>query len=65
MAATTCTRPSPRPADIRLRWWAVALPVAMFAGLLAALGSGDAQAASSVPLGEVLEWLERTLLKIF
>jgi uncharacterized membrane protein len=39
--------------DIQLRWWAVALPAAAFAALLALLASGaGADAAAHAPAGE-------------
>ncbi|MEV6109419.1 hypothetical protein AB0M28_32635 [Streptomyces sp. NPDC051940] len=65
MAITTHGEPSSRPAEPRLRWWALALPVAMFVTLLLALGSSDAEAASSMPLGNVLAWLADAFLHFF
>ncbi|WP_049577537.1 hypothetical protein [Streptomyces sp. SBT349] len=54
--ATRANRPG---VDLRLRWWAVALPVATFAALLMLLASGtDADAATGAdfePLGRLVE----------
>ncbi|MFF8963272.1 hypothetical protein ACF1BK_11085 [Streptomyces globisporus] len=60
MPASTHTR-SPRPAadgvEIRLPWWAVALPAVGFATLLLMiLSPGQAQAATTDPaLGQLIE----------
>ena len=53
MSAPTHTRPHPAPTgrvDIRLPWWALALPALAFITLLALiLNPSDAQAASGDP----------------
>ncbi|MDX2729154.1 MULTISPECIES: hypothetical protein [Streptomyces] len=60
MAARTHTR-SPRPAsagvEVRLPWWAVALPAVAFAALLLLIsGSGEAHAATGdSEIGQLLE----------
>ncbi|RMI35932.1 hypothetical protein [Streptomyces triticirhizae] len=50
--------------ELRLRWWAVALPVAVFLGLLALLASGgeNATASGTDPFTRVVEHLRVTLL---
>ncbi|KAB8157478.1 hypothetical protein FH609_029870 [Streptomyces sp. 3MP-14] len=50
--------------ELRLRWWAVALPVAVFLGLLALLASGgeNTTAGGMDPLTRVVEHLQSTLL---
>jgi hypothetical protein len=66
MSARTPTRPA-APAhggmDVRLPWWAVALPALAFVALLLLLtGPSDAHAASgSGALSQVLELLRQTL----
>lgn len=61
------TRTRSRPAgarDVRLPWWAVALPALAFCALLALLVTGgDAEAAQhgSEPLTRLLEQLRQTL----
>ncbi|MCX5313940.1 hypothetical protein [Streptomyces sp. NBC_00154] len=59
MAARTYTR-SPRPAsagvEVRLPWWAVALPAVAFGALLLISGSGEAHAATGdSAIGQLLE----------
>ncbi|MEU3652371.1 hypothetical protein AB0E67_05870 [Streptomyces sp. NPDC032161] len=53
MSAPAPTRPTAAPTgglDVRLPWWAVALPAVAFAALLLMIvGSGDAHAASADP----------------
>ncbi|QLH20930.1 hypothetical protein [Streptomyces sp. Rer75] len=66
MSARTPTRPA-NPADggmdVRLPWWALALPTLAFAVLLLLLtGPSDAQAASgSGALAQFLELVRQTL----
>jgi hypothetical protein len=69
MSARTPTRPAP-PAggavDVRLPWWAIALPAIAFAALLLLLtGPSDAQAVSGSGAGgalsQFLELLRQTL----
>ncbi|MDW4905957.1 hypothetical protein RB628_11580 [Streptomyces sp. ADMS] len=61
MSARTHSRPLPattRGVDIRLPWWALALPVLAFVALLALiLHPTDAQAATGDPL--ITHFLER------
>ncbi|WP_405936118.1 hypothetical protein OG338_04780 [Streptomyces sp. NBC_00726] len=46
-ARTHTTRPEPSGVDVRLPWWAVALPAVAFAALLLLIaGPGQAQAAT-------------------
>ncbi|MCX0243109.1 MULTISPECIES: hypothetical protein [Streptomyces] len=46
-ARTHTTRPEPSGVDVRLPWWAVALPAVAFAVLLLLIaGPGQAQAAT-------------------
>ncbi|ARQ71433.1 hypothetical protein [Streptomyces marincola] len=60
---------APRPhhpgVNLRLRWWALALPAAAFAALLTLLVSaGDAGAAASgerQPMSRVIEHIHATL----
>ncbi|MEV7236130.1 hypothetical protein AB0N06_19675 [Streptomyces sp. NPDC051020] len=60
MSAPTYTR-SPRPAsagvEVRLPWWAIALPSVAFASLLLMMvGSGQAHAATDDPaIGQLLQ----------
>jgi hypothetical protein len=60
MSAPTYTR-SPRPAaagaEVRLPWWAIALPSVAFAALLLMMvGSGQAHAATGDPaIGQLLQ----------
>ncbi|MEV6649489.1 hypothetical protein [Streptomyces sp. NPDC051219] len=65
MSARTHTRSIP-PAggvEVRLPWWAVALPAIAFAVLLLLIvGPGEAHAASGDPaVAELLERIRRTL----
>ncbi|MFF1833153.1 hypothetical protein ACFVXE_02880 [Streptomyces sp. NPDC058231] len=60
MQARTHTRsalPAPAGAEVRLPWWAVALPAVAFAALLLLItGPGEAHAASGGPaIGRLLE----------
>ncbi|MEW2070858.1 hypothetical protein [Streptomyces sp. NPDC007346] len=50
-------RPAADRVEIRLPWWAVALPAVAFAALLIMItGSGQAQAATAEPaLGQLIE----------
>lgn len=50
--------------ELRLRWWAVALPVAVFLVLLALLASGGESATASGmdPVSRVVAHLRATLL---
>ena len=62
MSATTHTRPHPAPrgrVDIRLPWWALALPALAFVSLLVLiLNPSDAQAATGDPaITHILERL--------
>ncbi|MGW4232587.1 hypothetical protein OG524_08085 [Streptomyces sp. NBC_01520] len=66
MSARTHTRthrPAPEAVEVRLPWWAVALPALAFAALLLLIaGPGQAQAATGDPalgrlLGQILELL--------
>ncbi|MFD4034830.1 hypothetical protein ACFWVP_31085 [Streptomyces sp. NPDC058637] len=66
MSARTHTRthrPAPETVEVRLPWWAVALPALAFAALLLLIaGPGQAQAATGDPalgrlLGLILELL--------
>lgn len=66
MSARTPTRtatPADGGMDVRLPWWAVALPVLAFAALLLLLaGPSDAQAASgSGSFAHILELLRQVL----
>ncbi len=58
-------RPHRSGMDIRLRWWAVALPAVAFASLLVLLVSGgDADAATSggqQPVSRLVERIHATL----
>ncbi|MGW1766362.1 hypothetical protein ACWCQL_20085 [Streptomyces sp. NPDC002073] len=48
------------PADTRLPWWALALPVAAFAALLLLLaGSGGAEVAGASPMAELVDRIHR------
>ncbi|MFE7777472.1 hypothetical protein ACFU5O_26975 [Streptomyces sp. NPDC057445] len=63
MSARTHTRSHPQAAggvDIRLPWWAVALPVIAFAALLVLMtASGDAHAATGEPsVGFILDRIQ-------
>ncbi|WP_411085780.1 hypothetical protein [Streptomyces sp. 061-3] len=68
MAARTYTR-SPRPAsagvEVRLPWWAVALPAVAFAALLLLIsGSGEAHAATGdSAIGQLLERIVELLAR--
>ncbi|MDK1474274.1 hypothetical protein QNO07_12730 [Streptomyces sp. 549] len=63
MTARAHTRPTPAAPSgpgIRLRWWALALPVLTFLALLALLiVGGEAQASSPTPVVPVEELLSR------
>lgn len=64
MSAPTYTRPPQATrggVDIRLPWWALALPVLAFVALLLLiLNPADAHAAADQPaISRLLEWLER------
>ncbi|MFF2408375.1 hypothetical protein [Streptomyces sp. NPDC058092] len=54
---TRSTHPATGSVEVRLPWWAVALPAIAFAALLLMIvGSGDAHAATADPaLGRLLE----------
>ncbi|MGA6153141.1 hypothetical protein ACPEIC_07385 [Stenotrophomonas sp. NPDC087984] len=66
MSARTRTRPAPpvdSGRDVRLPWWAVALPTVAFAALLLLLtGPTAAHAESGVsgPVSQVVELVHRT-----
>ncbi|MDX3543892.1 hypothetical protein ACSCB1_27365 [Streptomyces europaeiscabiei] len=67
MSAPTHTRPHPATmggVDIRLPWWAVALPALAFVALLLLiLNPAQAQAASGDPvIGHLLERIQQALL---
>ncbi|MFE7840346.1 hypothetical protein ACFU53_31130 [Streptomyces sp. NPDC057474] len=67
MSAPTHTRTHPAPTsgvDIRLPWWAVALPALGFATLLLLiLNPAEAQAASGDPtIAHLLERIQQALL---
>ncbi|MDT0265208.1 hypothetical protein RM844_02770 [Streptomyces sp. DSM 44915] len=59
---TAHARPTHR--ELRLRWWAVALPVAVFLALLALLaaGGGNETAHATDPIARFVEHLRGTLL---
>lgn len=65
MSAPTCTRPARATrdgVDIRLPWWALALPVLAFVALLLLiLNPADAHAATDQPaaVAHLLEWLQQ------
>ncbi|WP_405800289.1 hypothetical protein [Streptomyces sp. NBC_01506] len=68
MSAPTHTRshrPSPDTVEIRLPWWAVALPAIAFAALLLLMtGSGQANAAAGDPgVGRVVQQIQQTLAR--
>lgn len=68
MAAPTHTRshrPSPDTVEIRLPWWAVALPAIAFAALLLLMaGPGQANAAAGDPgVGRVVHQIQQTLAR--
>ncbi|MFH8476172.1 hypothetical protein [Streptomyces sp. NPDC018000] len=54
---TRSTHPATGGAEVRLPWWAVALPAIAFAALLLMIvGTGEAQAATTDPaVGRLLE----------
>ncbi|MFJ9975378.1 hypothetical protein [Streptomyces cyaneofuscatus] len=56
-ARSTSSRPAADRVEIRLPWWAVALPAVTFAALLLMIMSpGQAQAATADPaLGQLIE----------
>ncbi|GAA4925289.1 hypothetical protein ACFPM3_30745 [Streptomyces coeruleoprunus] len=69
-ARTSRTPRTPAPAhparlDVRLPWWALALPAAAFACLLLLItGSGEARADAGDPaVGRVLEQIRHTLAR--
>ncbi|MDT0444802.1 hypothetical protein [Streptomyces johnsoniae] len=59
-------RPHRSGMDVRLRWWAVALPAAAFAALLMLLVSGgDADAATPderQPVGRLIQHIHDSLM---
>ncbi|MBZ3902781.1 MULTISPECIES: hypothetical protein [Streptomyces] len=66
MSAPTHTRPHPAPTtgvDIRLPWWAIALPALGFAALLLLiLNPAEARAASGDPvIAHFLQWIQQAL----
>ncbi|MEU0525867.1 hypothetical protein [Streptomyces niveus] len=68
MAAPTHTRshrPSPDAVEIRLPWWAIALPAIAFAALLLLMaGPGQANAAAGDPgVGRVVHHIQQTLAR--
>ncbi|MFD3922988.1 hypothetical protein [Streptomyces sp. NPDC058595] len=68
MAAPTHTRshsPSPDTVEIRLPWWAIALPAIAFAALLLLMaGPGQANAAAGDPgVGRVVHQIQQTLAR--
>ncbi|TRV74483.1 hypothetical protein FKN01_24270 [Streptomyces sp. 130] len=67
MPALTHTRPTHEPsrADVRLPWWAVALPAVAFAALLLLIaGPGQAHAATDASsTGQVLRHLAELLTR--
>lgn len=61
-SASTATSPSPQ---VRLRWWAVALPIATFAALLALLASpAQAQQPPERPVASLLSALPGALPRL-
>ncbi|MEV6166346.1 hypothetical protein AB0L71_31390 [Streptomyces sp. NPDC052052] len=49
---TRSTRPDTGSVEVRLPWWAIALPAVAFAALLLLImGSGDAHAVTTDPAG--------------
>ncbi|MFD9872497.1 hypothetical protein ACFXI8_27675 [Streptomyces niveus] len=68
MAAPTHTRshrPSPDTVEIRLPWWAIALPAIAFAALLLLMaGPGQANATEGDPgVGRVVHHIQQTLAR--
>ncbi|WP_405619483.1 hypothetical protein OG292_32020 [Streptomyces sp. NBC_01511] len=68
MSAPTHTRShrsSPDSVEIRLPWWAIALPAIAFAALLLLMtGSGQANAAAGDPgVGRVVQQIQQTLAR--
>ncbi|NGO47102.1 hypothetical protein [Streptomyces ureilyticus] len=68
MSARTHTRPSSATrggVEVRLPWWALALPALAFVALLLLiLNPADAHAASSDPaVGELIERIQQTVLQ--
>ncbi|HET6353285.1 hypothetical protein ACFYW6_08975 [Streptomyces sp. NPDC002659] len=66
MSAHTHTRPHPKATggvDIRLPWWALALPMLAFAVLLLLIADpAQAQASGGEPaVGQILERIQHTL----
>ncbi|MGP3981559.1 hypothetical protein [Streptomyces sp. KR80] len=57
------TPPQQASYQVRLPWWALALPVIAFVALLLLLGPGDAHAATGSPsgVGQVLSWIQEVL----
>ncbi|WP_338899038.1 hypothetical protein WBG99_28450 [Streptomyces sp. TG1A-60] len=66
MSARTHTRPHPATTsgvDVRLRWWAVALPALGFVTLLLFLNPAEARAASGDPMiAHLWDRLQQALL---
>ncbi|MEU6664140.1 hypothetical protein [Streptomyces sp. NPDC046821] len=66
MSTATHTRPHPaRPGsvDIRLPWWAIALPTITFAALLLLiLNPADAHAAGGAGVGQILARIQQAVL---
>ncbi len=68
MSARTYTRPHPAPtgrADIRLPWWALALPTLAFITLLALiLNPSDAHAATADPaITRIFEHVQQLIMR--
>ncbi|MFD0026259.1 hypothetical protein [Streptomyces sp. NPDC058382] len=62
---TRSTRPDAGGVEIRLPWWAVALPAIAFGALLLLIaGPGQAQAATGEPaVGQLLERITNLLIR--
>ncbi|GAA3885565.1 hypothetical protein [Streptomyces sedi] len=57
-------RARPTQGEMRLRWWAVALPIASFAALLALLASAQDSTAATVgtdPVSQLFEYVHASL----